>query len=175
MTTKESSSKLVGMASYKSPLGTVNVGADEAGVVFCCFGNAYLPILGAQNLTLTRKPSAKIARHLSQTITELTRYFSGKPANFRKLALNLTGTPFQLATLKALRDVPVGEVISYGELAQKVRSPRAARAIGSVCSKNSICIIVPCHRVISSSGLGGYSAGLSRKTWLLKHELNLTS
>ena len=72
---------------------------------------------------------------------------------------------------KALRDVHAGETISYGELAERVGAPGAARAVGTANATNPICLIVPCHRVIRAGGaLGGYGFGVDRKQWLLAHE-----
>ncbi|NQU05275.1 MAG: methylated-DNA--[protein]-cysteine S-methyltransferase [Calditrichaeota bacterium] len=72
---------------------------------------------------------------------------------------------------KSLVEVPFGETISYGELAKRAGSPRAARAVGAAMARNPIPILVPCHRVITSSGkLGGFGGGLDMKRWLLRHE-----
>ena len=80
-------------------------------------------------------------------------------------------TPFQLAVADALRRVPYGEVVSYGELAQLAGYPRAQRAAGSFCAGNRFGLIVPCHRVVAADGLGSYgSLGLEYKKRLLALE-----
>lgn len=81
------------------------------------------------------------------------------------------GTPFQHEVWNALRTIPVGETISYAELARRVGRPSAFRAVGSANGQNPIGLVVPCHRVIAADGtLGGYAGGLDRKRWLLAHE-----
>ncbi|MFA4903962.1 MAG: methylated-DNA--[protein]-cysteine S-methyltransferase [Desulfobaccales bacterium] len=102
---------------------------------------------------------------------ELTAYFEGAPADFSELALDPQGTPFQRRVWQELRRIPRGQAISYKELAQRVGKPKASRAVGQANAQNPIALIIPCHRVIAADGtLGGYSSGLERKRWLLKHE-----
>jgi methylated-DNA-[protein]-cysteine S-methyltransferase len=85
--------------------------------------------------------------------------------------LDLEGTEFQRKAWQAMRKIPFGETISYGDQARKVGKPTAYRAVGSANGKNPIPIIVPCHRVLASDGsLGGYSLGLSMKRRLLALE-----
>jgi methylated-DNA-[protein]-cysteine S-methyltransferase len=85
--------------------------------------------------------------------------------------LDLEGTEFQRKAWQAMRKIPFGETISYGEQARKVGKPKAYRAVGSANGKNPIPIIVPCHRVLASDGsLGGYSLGLPMKRRLLALE-----
>lgn len=88
-------------------------------------------------------------------------------------SLNLapSGTPFQQAVWQALLEIPYGETRSYGEVATSIGAPNAARAVGSACAKNPIWLLIPCHRVIQSSGgLGGYAGKLTMKQQLLDME-----
>jgi len=102
---------------------------------------------------------------------ELAAYFSGAPTDFGSLTLDPRGTPFQLRVWQELRRIPRGGTISYKELARRVGSPKACRAVGQANGTNPLPLIIPCHRVIAANGgLGGYSSGLKRKEWLLKHE-----
>ena len=102
---------------------------------------------------------------------ELAKYFSGQLVDFNALPLDLQGTPFQQKVWRELRRIPRGRTISYKELARRAGSPQAYRAAGQANGRNPVPIIVPCHRVISADGsLGGYSSGIERKEWLLKHE-----
>jgi methylated-DNA-[protein]-cysteine S-methyltransferase len=102
---------------------------------------------------------------------ELAAYFAGVPTDFAALPLDLQGTPFQLRVWQELRRIPRGATISYRELAARVGRPKAARAVGQANAVNPIPLIIPCHRVINADGsLGGYSSGLDRKRWLLRHE-----
>ena len=97
-------------------------------------------------------------------------WFAGSGDDFLDVELELEGyTPFQLAAADALRHVPRGEVVTYGELAALAGRPGAARAIGTLCATNRFAVIVPCHRVVSASGIGGYgSLGEDYKRRLLR-------
>lgn len=101
----------------------------------------------------------------------LVAYFAGEEVSFDEVELELDGTPFQQALAGALRSVPRGEVVTYGELAALAGRPGAARAAGTFCAQNSMPIFVPCHRVVASTGLGSYgSSGVDYKRRLLALE-----
>jgi methylated-DNA-[protein]-cysteine S-methyltransferase len=101
----------------------------------------------------------------------IRRYFAGEVEAINEIPVQTAGTRFQRKVWKALRDIPVGEAISYGKLAGQIDHPSAMRAVGMANGSNPIGIIVPCHRVIGSNGsLTGYGGGLDRKRWLLEHE-----
>lgn len=106
---------------------------------------------------------------------QLGAYFAGDRTDF-DIELELRGTEFQQRVWKALLTIPYGETRTYGEIAEKIGSPNAARAVGLANGRNPIAIIVPCHRVIGASGsLTGYGGGLERKQILLKLERNQLS
>lgn len=101
---------------------------------------------------------------------QLGEYFAGRRTGF-DLPLRLEGTEFQRAVWAALREIPYGETISYGEQAARIGRPGASRAVGLANGRNPIAIIVPCHRVVGSSGtLTGFGGGLERKRLLLDLE-----
>ncbi|QFZ16562.1 methylated-DNA--[protein]-cysteine S-methyltransferase [Saccharothrix syringae] len=101
---------------------------------------------------------------------QLAQYFAGERTSF-DLEVDLIGTPFQRMVWQALCDIPYGETVSYGELAARLGRPTAARAVGLANGKNPISIVVPCHRVVGSTGdLTGYGGGLARKRHLLDFE-----
>jgi methylated-DNA-[protein]-cysteine S-methyltransferase len=107
---------------------------------------------------------------LQRAETELAEYFAGKRATF-SVPLKTRGTDFQMAVWNALRAVPAGSTTSYGELAKQIGKPNAVRAVGTAVGRNPVCIIVPCHRVLTSTGqLGGFVAGTERKQTLLALE-----
>jgi len=107
---------------------------------------------------------------LAQARAQLDQYFDRKRTGF-DLPLDLAGTPFQIEVWQALRTIPYGSTISYGELARRVRSPNGSRAVGAANGRNPVAIIVPCHRVIGANGdLTGFGGGMERKRWLLEHE-----
>jgi methylated-DNA-[protein]-cysteine S-methyltransferase len=102
--------------------------------------------------------------------TQLAEYFSGERKEF-DLPLLLAGTEFQVSVLEALQEIPYGETTSYGAIAKKIGRPKAMRAVGAANGRNPIPIIVPCHRVIGSSGdLTGFGGGLDTKEALLRLE-----
>ncbi len=101
---------------------------------------------------------------------QLERYFAGELTDF-DLPLEMSGSTFQLRVWNALREIPYGETVSYGELARRVGRPGAARAVGLANGSNPIAIVVPCHRVIGADGsLTGYGGGMDRKRRLLELE-----
>jgi methylated-DNA-[protein]-cysteine S-methyltransferase len=103
-------------------------------------------------------------------VEQLEAYFAGALTDF-DLELRLEGTAFQQEVWAALRDIPYGETWSYGQLADRIGKPGAARAVGLANGRNPIGIIVPCHRVIGANGsLTGYGGGLPRKQLLLQLE-----
>jgi AraC family transcriptional regulator of adaptative response/methylated-DNA-[protein]-cysteine methyltransferase len=107
---------------------------------------------------------------LRKTAGQLREYFAGTRRDF-DIPLNQHGSAFQLAAWKALCEIPYGETRSYTDMARRVGSPGAVRAIGRANGQNQLAIVVPCHRVIRADGsLCGYGGGRWRKQWLLEHE-----
>ena len=101
----------------------------------------------------------------------ISNYFAGDLTAIDNLPVKTNGTPFQRQVWQALREIPLGTTISYGELANRVGRPAAVRAVGRANGSNPVGVIVPCHRVIGSNGsLTGYGGGIERKRWLLEHE-----
>lgn len=109
------------------------------------------------------KPFAVIAE-------QLAAYFAGELTEF-DVPLNLRGTPFQNRVWSALQEIPYGETATYGELAAEIGKPSASRAVGLANGRNPVGVIVPCHRVVGSTGdLTGYGGGIERKRYLLDFE-----
>ncbi len=101
---------------------------------------------------------------------QLGEYFAGSRQDF-DLPLDPVGTDFQRSAWQALRTIPYGQTVSYGEQARRIGHPKAVRAIGAANGRNPISIVVPCHRVVGSDGsLTGFAAGTDIKAWLLDHE-----
>ncbi|WP_372525715.1 methylated-DNA--[protein]-cysteine S-methyltransferase [Piscinibacter sp.] len=115
-------------------------------------------------LDAPQRPDDPLLRDAAE---RLDAYFAGRDACF-DLPLDLLGTPFQRSVWQALLAIAAGETRSYGDIARQVGSPRATRAVGAAVGKNPLSVIVPCHRVIGSSGaLTGYAGGMERKRALL--------
>ena len=107
---------------------------------------------------------------LTPAVEHLHRYFSGEPEQLR-YSLELQGSPFKIRVWSALREIPLGRIVTYGEIAARIGSPRAARAVGQACGSNQVVLFVPCHRVVATQGkLGGFGGGPSLKKALLLHE-----
>ncbi|HEV8711540.1 MAG TPA: methylated-DNA--[protein]-cysteine S-methyltransferase [Candidatus Binatia bacterium] len=98
-------------------------------------------------------------------------YLAGDLGCLNGIPVNLGGTAFQQEAWSALRTIPPGTVLSYGEMAARLGKPASYRAVGMVNALNPIAIVIPCHRLVGASGaLTGYAGGLARKRWLLQHE-----
>ena len=120
---------------------------------------------GAEGYTLT---SMKDPFGLT---TALAAYFDGDLHAIDALPVAREGTAFQKTVWQALRTIPAGQTMGYGELARRIGKPAAVRAVGLANGANPIGVVVPCHRVIGADGsLTGYGGGLERKRWLLGHE-----
>lgn len=146
------------IAYFNSPIGILEICGDENGLCELNFVNEF------------RKTEIK-DQNLKLCLKELELYFKGELKNFTT-KLNIQGTEFQKSVYENLLKIPYGKTVTYGELAKMINKPKAFRAAGSANAKNKIPVIIPCHRVVASSGLGGYSGGdgLKTKIWLLEHE-----
>ena len=107
---------------------------------------------------------------LNQLEIEINEYFKGLRKTF-SVPLYIPGNEFSQAVWKVLQEIPYGKTCSYKEQSIIMNNPKAIRAIASTNGRNRIAIIIPCHRVIGSSGnMTGYAAGIDKKKWLLKFE-----
>lgn len=151
--------------TMKSPIGGIALTSYGEGV--CGIYTSKHPLYSAVQKG-TKKPGI-----FKEAVKQLEEYFEGKRKNF-DVTLSNEGTKFQSGVWKALTEIPYGSTKSYGEIAKVVKNPKASRAVGLANNKNPICIIVPCHRVIGSSGkLTGYAGGIKVKKWLLDHEAKI--
>ena len=117
-----------------------------------------------------RAAANRAAAILEETVLQLEEYFAGNRQEF-DLPLDPVGTEFQQAAWNELRKIPFGETISYGEQARRLGDANKSRAVGAANGRNPISIIVPCHRVVGSTGkLVGFAACVDVKEWLLRHE-----
>jgi methylated-DNA-[protein]-cysteine S-methyltransferase len=148
-----------------SPLGDLLLVADREHLTGLHFiDQKYLP---TRDGDWYHQPTLPV---LVETQRQLDEYFAGVRQRF-ELPLAPVGTPFQQRVWRALLDIPYGATTTYGEIAQRMDSPLASRAVGAANGRNPIGIVVPCHRVIGSQGqLTGYAGGLQRKQALLALE-----
>ncbi len=114
-------------------------------------------------------------KRLAAVCEQLQEYFAGTRKEF-DLSLELSGTEFQVSVLQALQGIPYGQTTSYGAIAKQIGRPKALRAVGAANGRNPIPIVVPCHRVIGSTGeLTGFGGGLDTKGALLRLEAENSS
>ena len=146
---------------YNSPLGLLKLQITEKGLRHLQF---------VDEETEMETSWEKMSAIAQKVIRQIEEYFAGERQDF-DIKLDLQGTDFQLNVWQKLLDIPFGKTTTYGQLAQDLEMPNAARAVGNACGKNKIWLIVPCHRVIGSTGkLTGYAGGLHRKKNLLNRE-----
>ena len=122
-----------------------------------------------------RGPASRVETPILRRTKEwLARYFAGEQPDPREIPLELRGTAFQIRVWELLRQIPYGTVTTYGTLARQLEQAgkrMSARAVGGAVGRNPVSILIPCHRVIGADGsLTGYSGGIDRKQWLLRHE-----
>ena len=143
-----------------SPVGKLGLATSKQGIQVLAYTST------KQNIKL---PTSGLAAEVFQQLTE---YFDARRTQF-DLPLDATGTLFQKSVWRELCKISFGKSLTYGDIANKLQS--GPRAVGNACRNNPISIIVPCHRVVSKSGVGGYSGSvlgrpIERKNWLLQHE-----
>lgn len=147
-----------------TPIGDLLLAGDEQGLALVSFPQG----------SMRREPEAdwiQSDKPFTAAVAQLGEYFAGQRQEF-DLALKPNGTEFQLAVLEELKKIPYGETATYGDIAQRIGRPKAVRAVGAANGRNPLPIIIPCHRVIGSSGkLTGFGGGLPTKEALLKLEL----
>ncbi len=149
----------------ESPVGKLTLVASDKGLVAVLWENDK-----PTRVRLAQLIEKKSHSVLLEAERQLKEYFAGKRKSF-SIPLDMRGTHFQRSVWEALLAIPFGETRTYGQLAQQVGNPQAARAVGAANGRNPISIIVPCHRVIGSSGkLTGFAGGLETKERLLDME-----
>lgn len=153
------------------PVGSVLVVTDGHGLVALEFGAPEERLMRLLQQRFGPDVALTKVRGEGRYDSAVRAYFAGDFTALAQVPLNGGGTPFQQRVWAALREIPAGETRSYGDIAARIGSPGAARAVGLANSLNPISLAVPCHRVIGSTGaLTGYGGGIARKQWLLAHE-----
>jgi methylated-DNA-[protein]-cysteine S-methyltransferase len=154
--------------SYKysaSPVGKLKLVASETGLIAILWENE-----NPRRVPLKDLVEKNDQRILVETERQLKEYFAGERDVF-SIPLDMRGTTFQKDVWRALLGIPFGKTLSYGEIAKQLGRPAASRAVGAANGRNPISIVVPCHRVIGSSGkLTGFAGGLDAKAYLLNLE-----
>lgn len=156
-------SDVIAYTYTESPLGPLLIARSEAGLTRISFQTG--------TRAVTPEPNwRRDDEFFHDAVEQLAAYFAGTLRGF-DLALAPGGTAFQQAAWKALIQIPYGETETYGHQARRMGRPTAARAVGAANGRNPLPIVIPCHRVIGSTGkLTGYAGGLRFKKALLAHE-----
>jgi len=160
---------MVVQSQMKTPAGLLYIVAREhvlLGAGFRSFADLHQRMDGDE-FTIGIKDVKKIP-----IISDLIHdYFEGDLDAINGIAVRQPGSEFSQSVWKAMRKIPAGSTWSYGDLAKKIGSPAAVRAVGTACGKNLVAPIVPCHRVVKTGGaLGNYGYGVATKEFLLRHE-----
>ena len=156
--------------SVATPIGRLTLLSSDKGL-------CYVGLPGCSKADLDRFVArhfsdAKVApggNHNRKAASEIKGYLNGKIKRFT-VPLDLKAEGFSRKALLKVKAIPHGKTRTYGQIAASLGNPKAARAVGAANASNPIPIIIPCHRVVASTGLGGYGGGLSLKRWLLLAE-----
>lgn len=151
--------------SLETPIGALRLVARQGALI-----GVYFPEHKPAPAFGLKAQEGRTEPVLERAAKQILEYLAGSRFDFDLPLLSL-GTPFQREVWAALRTIPYGECVTYGELATRIGKSRAIRALGAANARNPLSIIVPCHRVIGADGsLVGYAGGLSRKRWFLELE-----
>jgi len=154
----------------KSPVGDITLIADDV-----CLRGIYWPNQKPDRVKFPNLEKSNYNRVLKSAVKQLESYFSGKRIEF-DIPLSPVGTDFQEEVWEALRSIGYGQTVSYSDIARTIGRPKAVRAVGAAIGKNPLSIMIPCHRVIGSSGkLTGFAGGLGTKEFLLNLETQTDS
>lgn len=152
--------------TFTSPIGTITIASNRSALT-------ELHIQDDKYFVTIPKDWKKASDDpvLMQAKKELLEFFNKKRISF-SIQLMPKGTPFQQTVWNALKQIPLGQTVSYMHIAEAIGKPKAIRAVGSAIGRNPLCILIPCHRVIGSDGkFHGYVAGVERKKYLLELEM----
>jgi methylated-DNA-[protein]-cysteine S-methyltransferase len=158
---------LTALRLVSSPVGELVLWASVSGITRVCFGQC-----SGDDGQSDKGPAQD---HLKAAALQLDEYFAGKRLEFH-LSLDTPGTQFRKSVWQQAQLIAFAKTAAYGDIARRIGSPGAARAVGSALGANPVPIIIPCHRVVGAGGsLTGFSGGLGIKRLLLGHEAGLTS
>lgn len=168
----QKSENILETGHFSSPIGEIFVAFGKKGLKGLCVGAGkaeFIAGLKTKHRVVEKKDG------FARLFKLLDSYFKGKKVLF-DMDIDPEGTEFEIKVWRALLRIPYGETRTYGDVAAEIGVKGGARAVGGACAKNPLPIIVPCHRVVGASGLGGYSAGgAGTKEMLLRLEGALAS
>ena len=164
--------KIIYHTQLDSPWGPLFLAGTENSVCSCDFlkGKDMISLLSRLQKLPHLAQIKEDSQPLASAVDSLNRYCAGEPEDFDQ-PLDLQGSQFQIQVWLTLRQIPAGNVATYGDIAARIGRPRGARAVGQACGSNPVVLFGPCHRVVAANGgLGGFGSGLSLKKALLHHE-----
>lgn len=151
---------------HSSPFGLCLIAIEGQKICYAAFAHTKSDA-AAKKIVGEAFPLARITKNISATKLFAERIFKQK----KTVPFSMNGTAFQIKVWNALLKIPKGKTKTYKDIAEVIGSPKAVRAVGTACGKNSIAYLIPCHRVVASGGkLGGYRWGLQRKHAMLSQE-----
>ncbi|SFD25848.1 bifunctional helix-turn-helix domain-containing protein/methylated-DNA--[protein]-cysteine S-methyltransferase [Flavobacterium phragmitis] len=152
----------------ESPFGNIIVASTQKGVCFMAFAEDEANGFSALK---DKFPNAEFSRKLDLVQQNALFIFQNDWSKLSEIKLHLKGTDFQLKVWETLLKIPMGQLSTYGTIAQQIEKPNASRAVGTAIGSNPVAFLIPCHRVIQSSGVfGGYMWGNTRKTAIIGWE-----
>jgi len=152
----------------ESPFGNIIVASTQKGVCFMAFAEE--ETIGFEDLK-HKFPNASFSRKLDLAQQNALFIFQNDWSKLSEIKLHLKGTDFQLKVWETLLKIPMGQLSTYGNIAHQIQKPNASRAVGTAIGSNPVAFLIPCHRVIQSSGIfGGYMWGNTRKTAIIGWE-----
>lgn len=152
----------------ETPFGKIIIASTPKGICFMAFEEDELK--ATENL-INAFPHADIDKKSDVLQLQALQIFKSDNNPLQHIKLHLKGTPFQLKVWECLLKIPLGKLTTYGELAKTIQNPNASRAVGTAIGANPVAYLIPCHRVIQTSGnLGGYMWGTTRKTAIIGWE-----
>ncbi len=150
-------------STFESPIGTMKICEENDKICEIRF------VKDGENISEDVKGESSGTPTIEKVSKELEEYFYAGRTTF-DFSISLRGSDFEKKVWRAALSIPFGKVKTYSDLAKFIGRPMAYRAVANALGKNKLVLAVPCHRVVSKSGIGGFSAGLWRKEWFLKHE-----
>lgn len=157
-------SSAIGYDILDSPVGPLLIAGDGEALHCVCF-----PARNGSSAT-PKRDWRHDPKPVAEAVRQITEYFEGARLEF-SLPLRFAGGPLEEAVWKAMREIPYGRTVSYGQIAAGLGTPSASRAVGAACGANPLPIVIPCHRVVGADGsLTGFGGGLPTKRFLLSLE-----
>jgi AraC family transcriptional regulator of adaptative response/methylated-DNA-[protein]-cysteine methyltransferase len=161
-------SLLINYSFAESPFGNLIVASTSKGICYMAFDNKES---NAFNNLKQKFPNATFQHKRDLTQQNALFLFENDWSKLSEIKLHLKGTDFQLKVWETLLKIPMGQLSTYGKIADQIGNPNASRAVGTAIGNNPVALLIPCHRVIQSSGnIGGYMWGSTRKTAIIGWE-----